>query len=127
MACLRTVAALTLVLTVVTGCADTATAEDCRTLKATTEKTIGTVDDASRGLFRAVANLEMDEVQSQFRILERALFFGFEDQAEDMLDACAPHVTAEELEALNAEVDEILQLRDEIQLWCHSAQAVRIC
>lgn len=126
-ACSRTIAALMLIVTVVTGCADAATAEDCRTLKAATAKTIDTIDDASMGLFRAVANLEMDEAQSHYRVLERALFFGFEDQAEDMLNACAPHMTAEELDALKVEVDEILQYRDDVRQWCHSGQAVGIC
>lgn len=127
MACLRTVAALTLVLTVVTGCANAATAEDCRTLEAVTAKTIDTINDAADGLFKAVANLEIDEAQSHYRVLDRALFFDFEDQAEDMFDACAPHMAAEELEALNEEVGEVLQFRDELQQWCHSAQPVRFC
>lgn len=107
MAYLRTVAALTLAMAVMTGCADTPTAEDCRTLEAATARTIDTVDEAAIEMSQAVHNAELHKAQDHYNDLSWALL-GFEDEAEHMLDACAPHKTAEELDALNDEVNEVL-------------------
>lgn len=128
MAYLRIVAALTLATTVVTGCADTATAEDCQALEAATARTIDIAIEAATGMSEAVFSMELPEAQDHYRDLDRVLR-GFEDEAEDMLDACAPHKTAEELDALNDEVDEILSSWDEIQQWCYELVSTfgRVC
>ncbi|WP_419864506.1 hypothetical protein [Candidatus Poriferisodalis sp.] len=76
----------------------------------------------------AVFSMELPKAQDHYRDLERVLR-DFEDEADDMLDACAPHKTVEELDALSDEVDEILSSWDEIQQWCYELSSTfgRVC
>lgn len=120
MAYIRTVAALALALTVVTGCAGTPTAEDCQTREAAIARNIDNIDEASAGMFRALANLDVDELQEHYNDMHR-LLRGFEDRAEQMLDACAPHKTAEELAALEDEVNVVLSDWEDIQQACRES------